>query len=278
MRWTSVSMRWTSVSIPWTSGSMRWIAGSIRWIAVSTRLPNTCSVWIHAWIGWNRGDRGGNAVAPNPPGRIHCLPATKRFYQHSIIEVPMSRANAFRRAVTMAWLFLAVATPILAQATKSFEPYFNVASPLELTAAKKADRVAWTVYEKGLRNVYTAGAPDFKPVRVTRFLEDDGQEVSDVNLSDDGSMVVFVRGHAQNREGWVANPNHNAEGSERAIWAARAIGGPAWRLVAASAPQLSPDGKTVIYVKEGQIYRVRTAQGVVQDSMDRGLKPFIKAW
>jgi dipeptidyl-peptidase 4 len=190
----------------------------------------------------------------------------------------MSRAQLTPRTVALAWLALALAAPLQAQNTKSFEPFFNVASPLELTAAKKADRVAWTVYEKGMRNVYTAGAPDFKPVRVTRFLEDDGQEVSDVNLSDDGSIVVFIRGHATNREGWVANPNHNAEGSERAIWAARTAGGPAWRLVAATAPVLSPDGRTVLYVKDGQIYRVRTAQGVVQDSMDRGLKPFIKAW
>src|SRR5688572_26298219 len=190
----------------------------------------------------------------------------------------MSRAHLTARTVALAWLALALAAPLQAQNTKSFEPFFNVASPLELTAAKKADRVAWTVYEKGLRNVYTAGAPDFKPVRVTRFLEDDGQEVSDVNLSDDGSIVVFMRGHAQNREGWVANPNHNAEGSERAIWAARTSGGPAWRLVAATGPQLSPDGRTVIYVKDGQIYRVRTAQGIAQDSMDRGLKPFIKSW
>src|SRR5688500_4246260 len=104
----------------------------------------------------------------------------------------MSRAHAICRAVTTAWLFLAVGTPLLAQATKSFEPYFNVASPLEFTAGRVGVRVAWTVYEKGLRNVYTAGAPDFKPVRVTRFLEDDGQEVSDVNLSDDGSIVVFM--------------------------------------------------------------------------------------
>jgi hypothetical protein len=32
----------------------------------------------------------------------------------------------------------------------------------------------------------------------------------------------------------------------------------------------------VLYVKQGPIYRVRTTPGVPQDSIDRGLKPFIK--
>src|SRR5690606_8311167 len=99
------------------------------------------------------------------------------------------------------------------EGTTPLEAYFNVASPLELTAAKRADRVAWTVYEAGMRNVYTATAPDFSPERLTSFLNDDGQEVSSVRLSDDGSVAVFVRGHAPNRDGWVANPMHDPAGS-----------------------------------------------------------------
>jgi dipeptidyl-peptidase-4 len=189
----------------------------------------------------------------------------------------MSRATAIHRAVATTWLVLAFATPIPAQTKPTIEQFMGAPAPIELTAAKKADRVAFTVYDRGLRNVYTAAAPDFKPVRVTRFLEDDGTDVTDVNLSDDGSIVVFVRGHGANREGWIANPNHDPQGSERAIWAARSAGGPAWRLVAGTAPQLSPDGRNVLYMKDGQIYKVKTAQ-TVQDSMDRGLKPFIRAF
>ena len=184
-----------------------------------------------------------------------------------------------RRAALAATAFLISATALSAQPAPTLENIFNVASPLELTAARDADRIAWTVYEAGLRNVYTAAAPNFTPVRLTRFLRDDGQEVSGVQLADDGSLAIFIRGHAANRQGWVANPMHDPAGSERAIWAVRTSGGPAWRLVATtSTPVLSPDGHTVLYVKEGQIYRVRTAQNVVRDSMDRGLKPFIRAW
>src|SRR5690606_20318024 len=140
-----------------------------------------------------------------------------------------------------------------AAAQQSLESYFDVASPLELAAARSADRIAWTVYEAGLRNVYTAAAPDFTPVRLTSFVEDDGQEVSAIRLSDDGAVAVFVRGHAPNRDGWVANPSHDPAGSERAIWAVRTSGGAAWRVAEGAAPVLSPDGGVVLYLKDGQI-------------------------
>ena len=32
-------------------------------------------------------------------------------------------------------------------------------TPTEVVAAKKAERIAWTAYEHGLRNVYTAAGP-----------------------------------------------------------------------------------------------------------------------
>ena len=142
-----------------------------------------------------------------------------------------------------------------AQAKPTIEQFLSPASPLEVTSAKRADRVAWMTYDRGLRNVYTAAAPDFRPVRLTRFLEDNGTDLTDVNLSDDGSIAVFVRGSAPNRDGWVANPSHDPDGSERSIWAIRTTGGAPWRVAEGGAPELSPDGRFVLYVKDGQIYR-----------------------
>ena len=156
--------------------------------------------------------------------------------------------------------------------------YLSPASPLEMTAARKADRIAWMTYDRGMRNVYTAVAPSFRPVRLTRFLDDDGRDLTDVNLSDDGSIAVFVRGSAPNRQGWIANPSHDPSGAEREIWAARTSGGTPWRVAEGGAPELSPDGRYVLYVKDNQIYRGRVVASAAPDSMDRGQKPFIKAW
>ena len=40
--------------------------------------------------------------------------------------------------------------------------FMGFAFPLELVAARKADRIAWIANDKGMRNVFTAAAPDFK--------------------------------------------------------------------------------------------------------------------
>jgi dipeptidyl-peptidase 4 len=182
------------------------------------------------------------------------------------------------RALSATALALAAATTLSAQAKPTIEQFLSPASPLELTAARKSDRIAWVSYERGMRNVYAAAAPVFKPVRLTRFLADDGTDVTDVALTDDGTLAIFVRGSAPNRAGWIANPSHDPAGAERAIWAARTDGSGAWRVVEGSAPEVSPNGRFVLYVKEGQVYRARVTPTAQADSVDRGLKPFIKEW
>jgi dipeptidyl aminopeptidase/acylaminoacyl peptidase len=165
-----------------------------------------------------------------------------------------------RRLLASASLVLCLPVATYAQQRTPLESFFNVASPIELTSARDVDRIAWSVYEAGMRNVYTAAAPDFLPVRLTSFMNDNGQDLGTVRLSADGEIAVFVRGHAANRDGWVANPLHDPAGSERAIWAVRTTGGDAWRVAEGSAPALSPDGRTVLYLKDGQIYSARTAR------------------
>lgn len=183
---------------------------------------------------------------------------------------------SFARAALSAALFLSAA-PLAAQQKPTIAQFMSPPSPLELTAARKADRVAWATYEEGKRNVYTAAAPDFKPVRLTNWMEDNGIDVGDVSLSDDGSIAVFVRGHAPNSEGWVANPMHDPDGSERAIWAVRTSGGEPWRIAEGASPELSPDGKWVLFLRGGQIHRAQVLPGATT-AVDSGLVPFIRAW
>jgi len=198
----------------------------------------------------------------------------------------MARRPATSRVAPLMWrsgltilLLSSLAVGTLPAQTKApFEQWFAPASPLMLASAKKADRVAWMTYDRGMRNVYTAAAPTFTPVRLTNFMQDDGTDLSDVELSDDGSIIVFVRGSAPNRFGWVANPNQDPNGAERAIWAVRASGGAAWRVAVGSAPMLSPDGKWVLYMKNNEIYRARVTRGAGTTSMDTGGIPFIRAW
>lgn len=107
-----------------------------------------------------------------------------------------------------------------------------------------------------MRNVYASVAPNFKPVRLTKFLEDDGIELRNLRMSDDGSVVVFERGGFANRDGWIANPTSDPRGGEISIWAVKTNGGKSWILAEASGPVLSPSGEWVLFVRDGQILRI----------------------
>ncbi|MEW5984215.1 MAG: prolyl oligopeptidase family serine peptidase, partial [Acidobacteriota bacterium] len=170
--------------------------------------------------------------------------------------------------------------PVAAQAVPAYQRFLSPASPLELVAARKADRVAWVTFEEGKRNAYTAAAPAFTPVRLTSFLKDDGIDMSAIQISDDGAVVTFVRGTAPNRQGWVANASADPDGPERAIWAARTAGGAAFRVceLPSGGYALAPDGRSVLFVKDGQIHRARVTPVRPSSEMDRGEKPFITAW
>src|SRR5262245_1088970 len=189
----------------------------------------------------------------------------------------MSR-TARATALSLAAVVLLAHASGLAQTRSKIDDYISPGYPYELVSAKKSDRIAWLAYERGQRNVYTAMAPTFAAVRVTKHLEDDGIDLTNLRMSDDGSMVVFVRGHEPNRAGWIANPLSNPNGATRTIWAARTAGGPAWKVAEGGEPALAPDGRAVLFVKENQIYRAALAQPQPSSPTERGEKPFITAW
>ena len=191
--------------------------------------------------------------------------------------------NRFRSALllgTAVAVLVTIGPDLGAQAQQELAPaaFISPAYPQGLVSAARAERLAWSAYDEGKRNVYTAAAPEFRPVRVTSFMEDDGIDLTDVQISADGSMVAFVRGHNPNRAGWVANPLSDPDGAERAIWAARATGGGGWRVAEGAGYELSPDGRWVVFARDGQIYRASTDQNRPASARDRGEEPFITAW
>jgi dipeptidyl aminopeptidase/acylaminoacyl peptidase len=170
--------------------------------------------------------------------------------------------------------------PAFAQKPFTIEQILSYSFSYGLASAKKADRIAWLEFEQGKRNVYTAAAPDFKPVRLANFMDDDGTDLTSLLISDDGSAVVFVRGSDPNRAGWVANPSQFPDGSEQAIWAVRSREAKPFRLTAGASPALSPDGKWVVFAKDGQIYGVAVQPAVKKTSSttDEELKPLFRTW
>src|SRR5438105_14742996 len=95
----------------------------------------------------------------------------------------------------------------------------------ELSGAEKADRIAWVRNLDGGRNVWMADGPLFKPRHLTRYTEDDGQEITQLTFSPDGTHLVYVRGgdHDANwpAEGNAApDPNYFPDQPKVSIWAA----------------------------------------------------------
>jgi len=170
----------------------------------------------------------------------------------------------------------------------TIEQIMSPAFPYGLVGAKHADRIAWMEDERGIRNVYTAAAPDFKRVRITSAVEDDAVDLQSVQLSDDGSVAVFVCGHTVNFKGQFGNQGHHPEGGHREVWAATTSGSrPAWRVVGLPTERgqrgfggrgadmnLSPDGKWVLYVKDGQVHRAAVDPGKVDSAVVDSAPPF----
>jgi len=147
-----------------------------------------------------------------------------------------------------------------------------------MVSAGAVDRIAWISVELGRRNLYTAVAPDFAPKKLTEWNQDDGRDLTSLRISDDGNVLVFVRGHTPNDLGWVANPNSDPLGAERAIWAMSSGGGRPWRVAEGSDPVLSPDGRWVLFVRDGQIYRAPVNTGTGLTERNDGEPPLFRAW
>jgi len=120
-------------------------------------------------------------------------------------------------AVLAGALALLAPSSLVAQKPPAIAQFLSPPYPFGLVSARKTDRLAWLAYEEGRRNVYTAAAPGFVPVRLTAFTNDDGTDISDLRLADNGSIAVFVRGTAPNARSGPRAPCRRPARAARAV-------------------------------------------------------------
>ena len=135
----------------------------------------------------------------------------------------------------------------------------NYPFPTELCAAAKGAKIAWALDEQGKRNVYVAEEPGYKPRKLTNYTTDDGQEITSLSVSDDGNWVLFVRGgeHSGNWDlGLPTNPGFELNAFKVQVASVPFAGGEVKYLSEGDAPVLSPDNKTVVFLKAGQPWTV----------------------
>jgi dipeptidyl aminopeptidase/acylaminoacyl peptidase len=130
----------------------------------------------------------------------------------------------------------------------------------ELASAERGDAIAWVRDVDGVRNVWFAHGPDFAAVQLTRYTEDDGQEITQLTFSPDGTRLVYVRGgdHDANwpAEGNLApDPTSSPEQPLTTIWTVPLTGGAPLKIAEGDTPAISSRGQ-LAYTKDDHVWTV----------------------
>jgi dipeptidyl aminopeptidase/acylaminoacyl peptidase len=144
----------------------------------------------------------------------------------------------------------------------------------QLAAAERADVIAWVCNVDGVRNVWVARGPAFTPLQVTRFTDDDGQEITQLTFSPDGTRLVFVLGgdHDANwpAEGGLSpDPASSPEQPATSIWAVPLSGGTPEKIAEGDSPAISSRGQ-LVYTKDDHLWSVPPGGKPERLFFDRG--------
>ena len=119
----------------------------------------------------------------------------------------------------------------------------------ELTAAK--GRIAWICNDRGARNVWTAEAPKFEPRQLTTFTGDDGVDLGELTLSDDGAWIAFTRGGDLEVGGENPNPASAAQTPPQEVWSVALRDGIVRKVGEGSEPRIA--GNRVAFTAKKQL-------------------------
>jgi len=130
--------------------------------------------------------------------------------------------------------------------------------PIESGFASSLDgkTIAWVINDHGKRNILVKTGLD-QPRILTDYQLDDGQEISGLAFSPNGTKLLFVRGGAPNRVGQNPNPASLAEGAEMAIYYKEISSkSPPAKITLGNGPVFNAKdfGIKFIFSKGGQIY------------------------
>jgi dipeptidyl aminopeptidase/acylaminoacyl peptidase len=122
--------------------------------------------------------------------------------------------------------------------------------------------IAYTLDQQGVRSLWFARAPDFMPKQLFSSGGDDGQELTNVAISDDDAHLVYVRGGDHGANWPLAlqpNPASNPVQPEMQVWSVSTNPSTSPRvnspklLGTGDAPAISPDGKRVAFTADGAV-------------------------
>src|SRR5574341_1442243 len=95
-----------------------------------------------------------------------------------LVHHPPSPSTALHRLSCCLALCVLLAPPVAAQQGFTLEQVMSAPFPSDLTAAGRGGRFAWVQDDRGMRNIWVAEAPGYQGRQLTRYAEDDGQELT----------------------------------------------------------------------------------------------------
>jgi len=128
--------------------------------------------------------------------------------------------------------------------------------PIEYNLATSPDgkHIAWVINDHGKRNILTKSGTDL-PRLLTEYQLDDGQELSNLTFSPNGTKLLYVRGSGGNRVGQNPNPASLPEGAEQAIYYKELSSkNPPAKITAGSNPVFFKDGIRFLFSRGGQLF------------------------
>ena len=140
--------------------------------------------------------------------------------------------------------------------------------PNRLVASPADTAFAWVLNERGVRNIWLAAAPDFKPRQLTGYSpgHGEGQELSNLGFSHDGQYLVYVYGGDPGggwEQGAQPDPTSGTVEQRLEIHSISIKGGKDTVLADGHSPVIAPDGNRVVFTRSGQVW-VATLDGSVK--------------
>lgn len=127
--------------------------------------------------------------------------------------------------------------------------------PNTLVSSNDGKSIAYVLNERGVRTIWFAQAPSFSPHVLWSSKTDDGQEITNLSISNDGKYLVYVRG-GNHDANWTERPwpdpdLRDTKEAHMQVLSLSTGGGDPKVLAEGDAPAIAPDNTRVAFIHDG---------------------------
>ncbi len=158
-------------------------------------------------------------------------------------------------------LFLILSLGVRCSFAQNLEEFMSHPIESNLACSANGKNIAWVINDHGRRNVMIRMGSEF-PKLFTDYKLDDGQEISQLVFSPNGTKLAFVRGKGTDQ--WIYLKDVSSKN-------------PAAKITQGTSPVFLPDGLGLLFSKEDQIYEtsldINTTPKVLFIATGRNIDP-----